>query len=110
MPDSSVVINNAGYTIERAIHGASQKYNDIAPYDYSVLLSLFGGKTRTEGPDRNFRRAHTVAEFEAAWEDKGIKELKEVQVMEVFMDPKDVSIVVEIRLPLINILTHADID
>ena len=56
------------------------------------MLTLLGGKTQTEGPDRNFRRAHTVAEFEAAWEDKGIRELQEVQVMEVFLDKKDVSI------------------
>lgn len=85
-----IVINNAGYTIERAIHGARAGYNDIAPYNYKYMLSLFGGETRTEGPKRNFRTARTVEEFEAAWAEPGLQDPKEVQVLEVFMDKLDI--------------------
>jgi len=39
------VLNNEGYTVERAIHGATQRYNDIAPWNWTALphaLSLQG--------------------------------------------------------------------
>ncbi|WP_312974788.1 thiamine pyrophosphate-binding protein [Atlantibacter sp.] len=32
-----IVLNNDGYTVERAIHGAEQRYNDIAPWDWTAL-------------------------------------------------------------------------
>lgn len=39
------LLNNEGYTVERAIHGATQRYNDIAPWNWTALphaLSLHG--------------------------------------------------------------------
>ncbi len=36
------LINNQGYTIERAIHGANQKYNDIAKWKYLDLAKALG--------------------------------------------------------------------
>jgi len=39
------LLNNDGYTVERAIHGATQRYNDIAPWNWTALphaLSLQG--------------------------------------------------------------------
>lgn len=36
------VLNNDGYEIERQIHGPQRSYNDIAPYDHSLLLDFFG--------------------------------------------------------------------
>ncbi|MGJ0481966.1 indolepyruvate decarboxylase [Pantoea agglomerans] len=39
------LLNNEGYTVERAIHGATQRYNDIAPWNWTALphaLSLQG--------------------------------------------------------------------
>jgi indolepyruvate decarboxylase len=32
-----LVLNNDGYTVERAIHGAEQRYNDIARWDWTRL-------------------------------------------------------------------------
>lgn len=32
-----IVLNNDGYTVERAIHGAEQRYNDIAPWNWTAL-------------------------------------------------------------------------
>lgn len=32
-----IVLNNDGYTVERAIHGAEQRYNDIARWDWAAL-------------------------------------------------------------------------
>ncbi|NIY49105.1 alpha-keto acid decarboxylase family protein [Cedecea colo] len=32
-----LLLNNDGYTVERAIHGAEQRYNDIAPWNWTQL-------------------------------------------------------------------------
>jgi len=36
-----VVVDNDGYTIERAIHGPDEPYNDIARWDWAGLLAAF---------------------------------------------------------------------
>ncbi|KAA8969998.1 alpha-keto acid decarboxylase family protein [Mycobacterium sp.] len=37
-----VVVNNNGYTIERAIHGKTAPYNDIVRWDWSGILGALG--------------------------------------------------------------------
>jgi indolepyruvate decarboxylase len=43
------VINNSGYTVERAVLGKDAKYNDVANWRYSELPNVFsrGGKAET---------------------------------------------------------------
>jgi indolepyruvate decarboxylase len=42
------VLNNQGYTIERAIHGPEQSYNDIARWNWTQLpTALAGGRPVT---------------------------------------------------------------
>ncbi|MFH8347980.1 alpha-keto acid decarboxylase family protein [Streptomyces sp. NPDC018045] len=53
-----VVVNNDGYTVERAIHGATAAYNDIAAWDYTALPAAFGA-----GPGAVAVRAETPAEL-----------------------------------------------
>lgn len=36
-----IVIDNDGYTVERAIHGPGETYNDIAGWDWAALPALF---------------------------------------------------------------------
>lgn len=36
------IFNNDGYTVERAIHGAEQRYNDIAQWQWTLLPQAFG--------------------------------------------------------------------
>ena len=38
-----VLVNNDGYTVERAIHGENQPYNDIPPCNWQVMPQAFGG-------------------------------------------------------------------
>ena len=52
------LINNTGYTVERAIHGAMRKYNDIATWDYTHFVEAFTGNIKTW-------KIHTLAELEA---------------------------------------------
>ncbi|MDO4897830.1 MAG: alpha-keto acid decarboxylase family protein [Rothia sp. (in: high G+C Gram-positive bacteria)] len=37
-----VLINNDGYTVERAIHGATQPYNDIRTYNWQLIPAALG--------------------------------------------------------------------
>lgn len=43
LPAVVVVVDNDGYTVERAIHGPDEPYNDIARWDWSALPAAFGG-------------------------------------------------------------------
>ncbi|MEU4199632.1 thiamine pyrophosphate-binding protein [Streptomyces sp. NPDC026294] len=53
-----IVVNNDGYTVERAIHGATASYNDIAAWDYTALPAAFGA-----GPGTVAVRVGTPAEL-----------------------------------------------
>ncbi|MGH1283676.1 alpha-keto acid decarboxylase family protein [Bacillus toyonensis] len=41
------LINNNGYTVERAIHGQNQPYNDIQIWDYNKLPNVFGSEEKS---------------------------------------------------------------
>ncbi|EJR54662.1 hypothetical protein IIM_01602 [Bacillus cereus VD107] len=41
------LINNNGYTIERAIHGPNQPYNDIQMWDYDKFPNVFGSEEKS---------------------------------------------------------------
>lgn len=41
------LINNNGYTVERAIHGQNQPYNDIQMWDYTKLANIFGSEEKS---------------------------------------------------------------
>ncbi|EMD00375.1 hypothetical protein BAUCODRAFT_118154 [Baudoinia panamericana UAMH 10762] len=82
------IINNAGYTIERIIHGARQSYNDIVPFDYSHMLQFFN-MPEAEAK-KNFHRAHTKAELEEILSKDSVKQPQALQIVEVMMDMMDV--------------------
>ncbi len=62
------LINNDGYTIERAIHGADMPYNDIQMWQYSELPMIFGKnvwsiKVTTESElEAALNEANTIAD------------------------------------------------
>jgi len=58
-----VVVDNDGYTIERAIHGPGQPYNDIAWWDWAAAPALFGS-----GQVSVARRVTTAGELDEALE------------------------------------------
>jgi pyruvate decarboxylase len=78
------LINNAGYTVEREIHGPTKHYNDISMnWKYSAMLDFFGAvsaqtysaKTRFE-----LKQILGMSEFKAA---------KSMNMLEIFMDKYD---------------------
>jgi indolepyruvate decarboxylase len=61
LPVVVVVVDNDGYTVERAIRGPEQPYNDIPRWDWTALPSALG----TEDAPHAYR-ADTVGELSAA--------------------------------------------
>jgi alpha-keto-acid decarboxylase len=55
-----IVLNNEGYTVERAIHGATAQYNDVAQWNWQLLPSALGAT------DPLVCRVTTPAELEAS--------------------------------------------
>ena len=83
-----VVINNAGYTIERVIHGARQRYNDINPVRFRHLLTAFAHPD----PESHSHTAESKAEFKKLFRDKReeLREPKMTTVVELMLDKMDV--------------------
>jgi indolepyruvate decarboxylase len=73
------LLNNEGYTVERAIHGPEQPYNDIPRWDWTAVPQAMG-------PGRNHRgmRVETAGELQLA--------LREV-------DQADTLVMLEVVLP-----------
>ncbi|KNG91089.1 pyruvate decarboxylase [Aspergillus nomiae NRRL 13137] len=81
------VINNAGYTIERAIHGRNQAYNDIAPWRHLEALSFFGGSE--EDAAKNTFSARTFGELEEVLHSDRIQKGNGLRIVEVHMGRED---------------------
>ncbi|KAM0719619.1 hypothetical protein Q7P37_003749 [Cladosporium fusiforme] len=86
------IINNAGYTIERVIHGAHMSYNDIVPFAYEHLLPFFN--MPVEQARRNFHRAESQSELDAVLALERVRDpvgyAQGPQVVEVVVDKMDV--------------------
>jgi indolepyruvate decarboxylase len=54
-----ILVDNDGYTVERAIHGPEERYNDIARWDWGALLTAMA----PGNPDVFTRRATDVVEL-----------------------------------------------
>jgi indolepyruvate decarboxylase len=76
-----VVVNNAGYTVERAINGWNAAYNDITPWDWAHIAPAFGA-------DATFARVRTIGEL-----DQTIAGLAEhdgrIRIIEAVLDKHD---------------------
>lgn len=87
-----IIINNAGYTIERVIHGAKQSYNDIVPFAYEHLLPFFN--MPVEQARGNFHRAANKVELDEVLAREQVMDPvgygKGPQVIEIIVDMMDV--------------------
>ncbi|KAL2853194.1 thiamine diphosphate-binding protein [Aspergillus pseudodeflectus] len=93
-----MVINNSGYTIERAIHGPEQGYNDIAPWNHQLLLSAFG----LNSSEVSSRVVDTKEGFEEVVLSPEYTALNSIQLLEVMMDRMDVPWRLQAQIDLIN--------
>lgn len=80
-----VVLNNYGYTIERAIHGLNESYNDVAAWNYLGAPKFFGGKEGTFTAS-----ASTWGELETILSSKELSDGQGLRMVELFLDRDDV--------------------
>lgn len=80
------VLNNDGYEIERLIHGPDAKYNDIADWDYTMLLPLFAGRTKAKHETHSVK---TQQELQKLLEDPEFAKPDRIRVIEVFIPRGD---------------------
>lgn len=80
-----IVLNNDGYTIERAIHGLKETYNDVAAWRYLGAPSFFGAKG-----DTFTASARTWGELEKVLGNKTLIDGKGLRMVELLLDREDV--------------------
>jgi indolepyruvate decarboxylase len=78
-----LLLNNDGYTIERAIRGPDQAYNDIPHWNWEWLARAMGRDEQSL-----FRRVHTGAALDAALSD--VEEAGALALIEIVLDRNDV--------------------
>lgn len=84
---SIFLLNNSGYSIERAIWGPDQGYNDICPdWKWTELLSAFGG---TEGKNVFSSKVETKEQLDKIVQDSEFASKKAARLVEVILHPKD---------------------
>ncbi|KAM6516512.1 Pyruvate decarboxylase 1 [Fusarium falciforme] len=93
-----LVINNNGFTIERAIHGPEEEYNDISQWRHQQLLETFGSRNGRA----NSREVKTREELELVLKSASYLEPKEIQLLEIFMETYDYPWRLEKQIALIN--------
>ncbi|KAI9741999.1 MAG: hypothetical protein M1834_000388 [Cirrosporium novae-zelandiae] len=78
------VLNNAGYTIERLIHGPRAPYNDLPNWKYTSLLEALGPDIKSQSYE-----AHTVGELDLIMNSSELKFPKQPTLIEMFLDKLD---------------------
>jgi pyruvate decarboxylase len=81
-----LLLNNAGYTIERVIHGARQPYNNIPKANYAQMLSFFYHPS----PESSYHKVIAKDGWASVFEDKKFAAPETLQVIEIVLDPFDV--------------------
>jgi len=81
------IINNGGYSIERAINGPEQEYNDISMlWDHQRLLETLGARKETGIKQRSFS-CHKVEEVESVLDDEEFARADCIQVSNIGVAP-----------------------
>ncbi|KAJ4214946.1 Pyruvate decarboxylase 1 [Fusarium solani] len=93
-----IIINNKGYTIERAIHGPQAGYNDIASWRHQSLLMFFGAANAQESS----REVHTKEELEEVFSLPDYQSPKNIQLLEVHMDVMDIPWRLRNQIAIVN--------
>ena len=85
-----VLINNAGYTIERCLHGWDRQYNDIATWNYLQAPAFLGASDNKQaGYHARTFHADTWKEFEDALAFEDTVESPMLRMVEVKMGWED---------------------
>ncbi|SGZ53252.1 CIC11C00000003606 [Sungouiella intermedia] len=77
------VLNNAGYTIEKLIHGEHAEYNQIQPWNHQVMLEFFGAKKSET------HRVQKVGELEKLFKDEKFAKNDTIRLVEIMLEEMD---------------------
>ncbi|KAI0345910.1 pyruvate decarboxylase [Trametopsis cervina] len=80
------LLNNNGYTIERLLHGEKRKYNDITNWNWTALLSAFGG---IEGKTCQSYTVKNKPELSALLDNPDFAKADKIQLVEILMPTHD---------------------
>ncbi|KAG1840611.1 thiamine diphosphate-binding protein [Suillus subalutaceus] len=80
------VLNNKGYNIERHLHGLNRKYNDIADWKWTSLLTTLGDM---EGKMSKSYTVRSKSELNKLLDDEEFASAGKIQLVEVIMDKYD---------------------
>ncbi len=96
----SFLINNDGYTIERAIHGPDEAYNDITTWDHRHMLQFLGARDGAQCT----RQVRTKEEMETVLDSAEFvdKAPSQIQLLEVFMDRLDIPWRLAKQIEIVN--------
>ena len=93
------ILNNDGYEIERQIHGAQRSYNDIAPYDHSLLLDFFGNdkfqsNAKSHANDvkpsrKQYYKVQSKEELDKLLKDQEFNKPDKIRLVEIMMERGD---------------------
>lgn len=80
-----ILINNDGYTVERAIHGENQRYNDIPQCDWQLMPQAFGANK-----DNSLSlKAETAGQLKVALK-QAVNTTNKLVMLEVIADKHDI--------------------
>ncbi|KAJ5052224.1 uncharacterized protein L3040_001982 [Drepanopeziza brunnea f. sp. 'multigermtubi'] len=83
------VINNNGYSIERAINGPKQAYNEVSMlWDHQKMLEFLGARKENGIASKSYK-CTTVEELEKVLTDEEFAQANCIQVCEIVMDQFD---------------------
>ena len=86
------VINNDGYTIERVIHGMTEDYNWIQPWQYCEAARFFGAPKNDPAYHIFAKRAATWAELADVLDDEHMRSGKGLNIVEVILHKEDAPV------------------
>ena len=94
------MINNEGYTIERAIHGPNAEYNDITTWNHQKLLEFFGAD---DGPQCSYT-ARTKQGLDSLLlsRDFAATPSTKLRLVEVFLPKMDIPWRLKMQIDIIN--------
>ncbi|KAF8558312.1 pyruvate decarboxylase [Imleria badia] len=93
------LINNSGYNIERHLHGMNRKYNDVANWKWTSLLTAFGDVDGTRS------RSYTVRDkpgLDKLLDDSQFADAGKMQLVEVVMGKYDTPRALKLASELSN--------
>ena len=83
------VINNNGYSIERAINGPTQRYNEVSMlWDHQKMLEFFGAREQTGIKSRSWK-CETVESLDKVLDGGELEEGNVISVCEIVMEQYD---------------------